>query len=158
MLKGWFISMVCVAMLVAVADALLVGSKQRQIGKIAAAMLILLVVFRPILGLKGIGTGVLTDDLLDSLQLREDQLQAGTDEVLKAIVEERTQAYVQEKLIEMSVAADLSVECVQGQDGLWLPDSISIKGSLTEWDQRELEKQLQSELGLSRDRIVFEKE
>lgn len=155
MLKTWFISLVAAAMIVACADTLLAKSGQRAVGRLAGTLMLLLVVLGPLLSLGGVEFGTLSEELMAEMEQKELHLQAGSEEILKEIIEERFRTYILDKAAQLEVTCSASVECKPDGNGLWLPERVSVTGNMTPQKQRQLEQLIQQELGVAPDRQYF---
>lgn len=150
MLKTWFISLVAAAMIVACADTLLAKSGQRAVGRLAGALMLLLVVLGPVLSLGGVEFGGLSQEMVAEMEQMEAQLQAGSNEILKEIIEERFRTYILDKAAQLEVTCNISVDCKEDENGLWLPERVSVTGNMTPQQQRQLEQYVEQELGVSK--------
>ncbi|MBQ9973628.1 MAG: hypothetical protein IJP02_01580 [Oscillospiraceae bacterium] len=155
MLKIWFMSIVAASMIVACADTLLAKSSQRPVGRLAGAMLILVVVMGPMLSLGGTDIGGLTEEMMSHMELQEQKLEAGSDEILRSIIEERVETYIVDKADELGASCYASVQCVRRDDGIWIPERVSVTGTLTIAQQNQLKRYIENELGIGPDMQTY---
>ncbi len=155
MFKGWLVSVVCTAILVAFVDTLLAGSGQRHVGRLAGAMVFLLVVLRPVLGLNVVGKGHMADEWIAGFEMPEIQEDKDTGLLLRRIVTERTENYIHEKLEQMQIMAEVHIVCGEVSKDLWVPEQVCIQGDLTAAEQSELERYIEEELGIDRQRQEY---
>ena len=157
MLEGWFVGVVCAAVLASAADLLLAGSGQRYVGKLAGALLILLTVIRPVLTLGEWNQTNSIHEITKYMEADEVWAGEGTGDIMQRLMEEQVYAHMNEKLEQMHISADIQVECAPVEGDLWVPDRIKIIGDLTAAEKRELEEYVEHDLGIGRERQVYEK-
>ena len=155
MFKEWLISMVCTSVLVAFVDTLLAGSGQRQVGRLAGAMVLLLVVLRPVLDLDAVRNGHTANEWIAGFEMPEIQEEKDTGLLLRRMVTERTENHINEKLEQMQITANVQIVCGEVSKDLWIPERVCVQGNLTTAQQGELERYIEEELGIGQERQEY---
>ena len=125
MLKEWLFGLVAAAMLLAMLNALLPKRVFHAIGKVTGGLILMLVLLRPILGLRW-------DDLSGKYRDYELQIEQQTEaytqenyQQMADIIEQRLNAYIWETAAQMGLDCEAEVE-TQLRDGVPYPVSVTL--------------------------------
>ena len=125
MLKEWLFGLVAAAMLLAMLNALLPKRVFYAIGKVTGGLILMLVLLRPILGLRW-------DDLSGKYRDYELQIELQTEaytqenyQQMADIIEQRLNAYIWETAAQMGLDCEAEVE-TQLRDGVPYPVSVTL--------------------------------
>ena len=125
MLKEWLFGLVAAAMLLAMLNALLPKRVFYAIGKVTGGLILMLVLLRPILGMRW-------DDLSGKYRDYELQIEQQTEaytqenyQQLADIIEQRLNAYIWETAAQMGLDCEAEVE-TQLRDGVPYPVNVTL--------------------------------
>ena len=130
-LKEWLFGLVAAAMLLAMLNILLPKRVFRAIGKVTGGLILMLVLLRPVLGLRWEELSGKYQDY--ELQIRQ-QTEVYTQEnrqQMEDIIEQQLNAYIWETAAEMGLDYEAAVE-TQLRDGVPYPMSVTIYGDYHE--------------------------
>ena len=144
MLKEWLFGLVAAAMLLAMLNTLLPKRVFQAIGKVTGGLILMLVLLRPILGLRW-------DDLSGKYRDYEQQIEQQTEAYtrenqreMENIIEQRLNAYIWETAAQMGLDCKAEVE-TQLRDGVPYPVSVTLYRE----DHEELSNRISQELGIA---------
>lgn len=144
MLKEWLFGLVAAAMLLAMLNTLLPKRVFQAIGKVTGGLILMLVLLRPILGLRW-------DDLSGKCRDYEQQIEQQTEAYtrenqreMENIIEQRLNAYIWETAAQMGLDCKAEVE-TQLRDGVPYPVSVTLYREYHE----ELSNRISQELGIA---------
>lgn len=144
MLKEWLFGLLSAAMLLAMLNTLLPKRVFQAIGKVTGGLILMLVLLRPILGLRW---NDLSGKYRDYEQQIEQQTEAYTREnqrEMENIIEQRLNAYIWETAAQMGLDCKAEVE-TQLRDGVPYPVSVTLYREYHE----ELSNRISQELGIA---------
>lgn len=128
-IKGWLFSIVCAAMVAAVADALSPKGFPKQLARYAGGLLVLLAVLGPVKGLdsKVIGDGMA--NLKGRYSGYTEVFAAQNTQVTKAIIAEETAAYISDKAAGLGITqCRVEVRCRLTEEGFPAPETVRVEG------------------------------
>ena len=144
MLKEWLFGLIAAAMLLAMLNSLLPKRLFLAIGKVTSGLILMLVLLRPMLGLRW-------DDLARKYHDYEWQIEQQTEaytrqnrEQMENIIEQQLNAYIWETAAEMGLDCEAEVE-TQLRDGVPFPVRVTIYGEY----HKELSDRIFQELGIT---------
>ena len=157
MLKQWILGISCAALIGAVAEALAPAGRVKKAGRLAAGLLLLLAVLKPLGSLDyGALAGALAAYRPDGAAC-EAALEEKSGAALKAVIEERTNAYIYNKAKTLGMDCTAEVTYYYGPDGEVRPETVVVRGGFTEEQQGELSRTLEGELGIPARQQSFER-
>ena len=129
----------------------------RQVGVLAAGLILFLVVLRPVLQ-------VIPDRIIDSLEEQyiqasayPDGLEMANESYLESIMSQRCAEYIISQAGAMDCQVDVLVEC-SWSNGYPVPSAVTIRGELDEEARRILEQDIQSQLDVLPEAITYKEE
>lgn len=157
MLKQWILGITCAALIGALAESLAPSGRVKQVIRLAAGLLLLLAVVKPL--------GVLDSDALvgalESFRPDTPACEAALEEqsgaVLKAVIERRTAAYISDKAKTLGMDCTAEVTYYYGPDGEVRPEAVVVRGEFTDSQQGALSLALEGELGIGAEKQSFER-
>lgn len=157
MLKQWIIGITCAALIGALAEALAPPGRVKSAGRLAVGLLLLLAVVKPLGVLDySVLAGALAEYRPDGTAC-EAALEEKSGAVLKAVIEERTDAYILDKAKTLGMDCTAEVTYYYGPDGEVRPEAVVVRGEFTEDQQGELSRALEGELGIPAQQQSFER-
>ena len=147
-LRTWLYGVFCAALLLTLSQGLLPKGKLRQLASLAGALLLLLVMLRPL----GVGRDWDWDpaDFRAEVSARQEELNSARQAQLAAIIAEEAEAYIWKKGAACGLKA-VEVE-VREEGGVLLPWSARLDGPCDE----DLSRALAEELGVPSERQYYE--
>lgn len=129
----------------------------KKAGRLAVGLLLLLAVVKPL--------GVIDYDALAEAaascrpdgQAYEARLEEKSGAVLKAVIEERTGAYISDKAKTLGMDCTAEVTYYYGPDGEVRPEAVVVRGNWTQEQRALLSRFLEEELGIGAQRQSFER-
>ena len=148
-MKGYLLSIVAIAFLVSLLNALGGSGPGQGTRKLVGGMLLTLAVFRPI------GKLDVTIPELDGFRFdAEAAVSAGleqADELHRQRITESYDAYILSKAAELGLAAE--AELTVGEDGY--PESVTIRATASPGERQELTGVIVRELGIEKEAVVW---
>lgn len=128
-MKSWLVSIVCAAMVAAVADALSPKGFPKQLARYAGGLLVLLAVLGPV---KRLDSKVIGDTMADLKGRYSGYTEAFAEqnaEVTKAIIAEETAAYISDKAAGLGITqCRVEVRCRLTEEGFPAPETVRVEG------------------------------
>ena len=153
--RQWLMAVTCGALLAALADGLMPQGAVRQVGRTVCALMLLCVVLRPVLRVRIPPADQLLSGVEEEVARSKTQLQQDSGDMLKRLIERESAAYISDKAAALGAQCEAQVECVPGEDDLWLPYRASIGGTINAEQRRQLTGQIERELGIPPERLVY---
>ena len=147
----WILRLSAAALFAALAEGLMPEGPVKRVGRLACAVVVLLVALQPLTGRR---TRIPLGVSLDSEGYRA-RLAAESGEVLKEFIEQKTEAYITDKAAELGAACTCRVTCAREGEGTWLPDRVTVCGRLNADQRAALRKLIETELAVPPDRQSF---
>lgn len=157
MLKQWILGITCAALIGALGSALAPAGRVKKAGRLAAGLLLLLAAVKPLGGVDYDAlAGALSEYRPDGAAY-EAALEEKSGAVLKAVIEERTNAYISDKAKTLGMDCTAEVTYYYGPDGEVRPEAVVVRGEFTDNQQGELSRALEGELGIPAQKQSFER-
>ncbi len=147
-LSGWLLRVTACALLLAAAEVLMPDGQVRQIGRLTGGLLLFLVLVGPVLSLELDGVAEAFADYQTSLSDYSESLEETNQSLTEEYISKETAAYIEDKAAELGGAVTAEVTCAVDEDGLTLPVSAVVTGSLTGEQEAELRVLLEEELNI----------
>lgn len=157
MLKQWILGITCAALIGAVAEALAPAGPVKKTGRLAAGLLLLLAVVKPLGGLDYDALAGALESYRPDTAACEAALEEKSGDVLKAVIEERTNAYISDKAKTLGMDCTAEVTWYYGPDGEVRPEAVVVRGEWTEDQRGALSRALEGELGIGAEKQSFER-
>lgn len=154
-IRQWLLGITCAALVAALAESLTPPGTIRKIGRLTGGLVLLIAVLRPLCSLdQDALTRALTEYKLE-LSAYSDELGEENRSLMKGIIEERSDAYIQDKAESMGIQCQISVEV--GEEGDWpVPESVTVFGALTEEQRAELAQTIEADFAIPAERQYYE--
>lgn len=148
--REWIQSIVMVAMLLSVGQAMIPEGQIRKIFSFTGGLVLIVVLMQPVLGLE---VGV----LMEPLEEYEQQVSAQTEEIEKtvraeqeAIIEQKLEAYISDKTDTLEEGGTVRIRAETAEDG-----TVILSAELVGQPSESLAEYLEQELGIPRERQVW---
>lgn len=151
LVKQWLLGITGAAILAALTEGMMPEGGIKQVGKLTCGLLLLTAVLNP---LTGVNLAVPEELFYSGSQFYS--LREETQVRIKQIIEEEISAYSMDKARALGVSCEIRVHCQQEENGIFLPGQAEIAGVAGEEEQKVVAAMLYTELGLSREKLLFE--
>lgn len=148
----WLIQLTSAALIAALAEGMMPKGPVKQIGRLVCALMLLLVVLRPVIRLGAGGGGRMFAQIRNDADRRHEELAQENGVMLKTLIERESGAYILDKAEALGILCTVQVECAATEEGVWLPDTVYITGTLDSEQRETLTDTIESELGIAPDR------
>lgn len=156
MIQQWITGVTAAAIIGALAQSLMPEGSAKSAGRLVVGLLMLLAVVKP---LAEADTATLSGALAE-YHLRcaggGDALAEKNEALVKAIIEEKTAAYISDKARELGIACTVRVTYRYGEDAAVWPESAVVTGDLTREERSRLARLLEAELAIGPENQTFE--
>ncbi len=152
--KDWMLSVVCAALLAALAGALCPAGRGRKLTGLAGGLLLLFVMLKP---LARLGAG--SEALAEFQNALTGQAQtAEAEELRKDIIAQQTAAYISDKATALGIVdPQVQVRCRWTEDGFPAPESVQVRGSGDGEAWRALQRAITADFGLDASHQMLER-
>lgn len=128
-IRNWLFSIVCAALVAAVADALSPKGFPKQLVRYAGGLLVLLAVLGPVKRLDSNAIGDAMANLKGRYSGYTEAFAQQNTEVTKAIIAEETTAYISDKAAGLGITqCRVEVRCRVTEEGFPAPDTVRVEG------------------------------
>lgn len=156
-MRSWLFSIVCAAMVAAVADALSPKGFPKQLARYAGGLLVLLVVLGPVKQLNSNAIGDAMADLRGRYSGTEVFAQQN-EAVTKAIIAQETAAYISDKAAGLGITqCRVEVRCRVTDEGFPAPESVRVEGCGDERAWRELSRAITADFAIEQEAQTLER-
>ena len=154
-IRQWLLGITCAALVAALVESLTPPGAVRKVGRLTGGLVLLIAMLHPLMALdQDALTRALTEYRLE-LSTYSDELEEENRSLMKGIIEERSNAYIQDKAEEMGIQCQISVEV--GEEGDWpVPESVTVFGSLSEEQQAELTQAIEVDFAIPAERQSYQ--
>lgn len=157
-MRGWLFSIVCAAMVAAVADVLSPKGFLKQLARYAGGLLVLLAVLGPV---KQLDSNVIGDAMADLKGRYGGVTEAFAQqnaEVTKAIIAQETAAYISDKAAELGITqCRVEVRCRVTDEGFPAPESVRVEGCGDDRAWRELSRAITADFAIEQKAQTLER-
>lgn len=157
-MRGWLFSIVCAAMVAAVADVLSPKGFLKQLARYAGGLLVLLAVLGPV---KQLDSNVIGDAMADLKGRYGGVTEAFAQqnaEVTKAIIAQETAAYISDKAAELGITqCRVEVRCRVTDEGFPAPESVRVEGCGDDRAWRELSRAITAGFAIEQEAQTLER-
>lgn len=156
LIRSWITGITIAAVLVALAESLSPPGAVKKAGRLVGGLVLLLAVLKPVMGLDSHAlAAVLSEYQLDMPQM-ETSVGIENAYLMKAIIEERTGAYILDKASALGIDCRVTVTATAGEDGGYpVPDRVDIAGALTETQRGTLTRTIEADLAIPAERQTY---
>lgn len=153
-LGRWIARLTCAAAFAALAEGMMPQGPVRRVGRLACALMLVVVMLRPVVGWRSGGMETLSR-LSEGTDERRLQLCLQSGQAAKSFIEEKLSAYISDKAAQRGTPCRIRVECESDRDGLWIPRSAVILDPPEAGQRAALTQLIESELAIPPDRQRF---
>lgn len=154
-IRQWLIGITCAALVTALAESLTPPGTIRKIGRLTGGLVLLIAMLGPLLSLDEEALTRALTEYRFSLSAYSGDLEEENQELVKGIIEERSDAYIQDKAESMGIDCQVSVETEADSD--WpVPTSVTVFGALTEEQQEQLTRLIETDFAIPAERQSYE--
>jgi hypothetical protein len=153
--SGWLYAVTAAALLVGVLDALTPEGRVKQVGRWTGGLFLFVALLKPLMG---VGYESLLQEAEAWQNAAAEAVEMGTaigDQAKLDIITEELTTYIESEAGALGITCQVAVECVQGEDGLFLPDTVTVTGDLSPEEQAQLRQALTQALSLGEEQIQF---
>ena len=151
-LKGWLLSVLTVSLICALAEAMTKPGPTGRVVRLICGMALLCGVLLPLTGGPEGGEAALRPSWEDWTAGDRDALQEQLNREMKALIEARCEAYIQDKGREMNAEVRLRIRCTETENGVFVPAEAEILSPLPGPVRAEVKRLLEQELGVPAER------
>lgn len=157
LIRNWIIGITCAAMIACIPEMLIQKGAVKNITRLAGGLLLLLAAIGPAVK---IGNQLECDVAAGSYGYAEiqnaDMMQAQLD-ACRDIIAEAFSAYIEDKADAIGMECSAYVSVYTDEDGLTVPDCVSLYGEWTEVQKEAMSDFLEKDLGIYRENQHFER-
>lgn len=154
-MRSWILSVTVSAMIIAVAEGMMPEGTVKKVGKLIGGLVLMLGILQPLVRMDVEELFLAANGLTSITVETQEEMQTGSEEMLKSIIEEELCAYVLDKAQGLGLSCTLSIRCTIGEDGVPVPDEAELHGSFSSEQRRGMEKLLSEELGIPKERQSY---
>ena len=147
LIRSWLLGVTCAAMVMALVENLAPEGNVKRVCRLAGGIVLLLAAISPVVKLDEADLARLTRSYQLNAQAYSEELEAQNDFLYESIIAENAAAYISDKAEELGMSCRVSV-AVAWEDGVPIPQSVTIKGTWTQQQRDELSGCIESELGI----------
>ena len=154
--RQWLLGVACTALILAVADSLAPDGGVKKVCRLAGGLALLLAAVGPLLRLN---SGVLSNMIEESqtaVQGYEETLEEQNNLFYQAVIEESAAAYIVDKAEEMGIFCQAEVTFSYDENGVPCVWEVTARGDWTDETREALERLLEEDLGVPRQRQHYE--
>lgn len=153
-LKSYLLRLVCCGFFVSLASSLLRGKRTGRFVTLCGGCLMILTAIRPLMQ---VNLSALPDFVTGLTQTERQALaKEKNDAILRELVEAQTVSWLETQAKQLKMNVRFSVDAIQTEEGLWIPERVRINGSWTEQQRQLLSSQMTRELLLPPERQKWE--
>lgn len=145
LIRTWLLTVTVSAMVIAVAQALMPEGSVKRVGKLTGGLILILGLLQPL-------TRLDYDDLYDLVNslpaARQGEVLQDGGEIWKEGIEQELASYIVDKAARMGVTCRAAVTCRLGENGVPVPETATVTGSLTPGQKETLSACLEQDLGI----------
>lgn len=148
LIRNWLLGVTCAAMVMAVAETLTPEGTVRRICRLAGGLVLALAAVNPVLKLD---EGAISRALTEYRVTAEDYGAALVEKnnlLYKTIIEEETAAYILDKAKELGISCHVEVVFAYDEQGNPYPSQVTVLGRLTQLQQDQLSRLIETDLGV----------
>ena len=152
-IKAYLLRLILCGFLVSLTGALLRGKRAGRVVALCGGCLLILTAVEPLLRVDLSRLPDLVTGLTQSQ--RQSQAREKNDALLRRLVEEQTEAWIETQAETLGMTVAVQVEARRAGESLFVPDSVSISGTWTEAQRTALAVILLRELAIPEERQVW---
>lgn len=157
LIRQWIIGITYAAAILALLEGLTPSGPVKKAGKLAGGMLLMLAVLRPLISLDYDSMAAALSSYRLSSAGYSQALELENRQLIKAIIEEETAAYISDKMEELGMDCTVEITYSYGEDGSAWPTQVTVTGQFTQAQRTTLSKFLEAELAIPIEGQHFER-
>jgi len=144
-------------MVIAVAEALMPEGSVKKVGRLTGGLILILGLVQPLVRLD-------YEDLYDLVNtlpeknVSQEELLEDSAQTLKTSIERELASYIVDKAAQFGATCGAAVTCRLGEDGIPVPERVTVSGALTGEQKAALSAWLEEDLGLPREAQLYSNE
>lgn len=157
-MKGWLFSVVCAAMVAAVADALSPKGLPKRLARYTGGLLVLLAVLGPVKQLDSNAIGDAMANWKGRYGEDAEVFAQQNTEAAKAIIEAQTAAYISDKAAGLGITqCRVEVRCRMTEEGFPAPETVRVEGCGDETAWQSLSRAITADFAIEREAQTLER-
>lgn len=159
LLKNWLLGITCAALVVALAESLTPEGTVRKIGRLTGGLVLLLAIVQPMLQVDGDALARAFTEYRAAMNSEELSLEDTDGDLMKALIEERTCAYIQDKAALLG--AVVQIECKTRLDESCpypVPYEVVVRGQIDQAQREALSRQIEADFAIPAERQTYQVE
>lgn len=157
-IREWLFSIVCAAMVAALAEALSPKGFPKRLVRYAGGLLILLAVLGPVKQLDSHVIGDAVADMKGRYGGYAETFAQQNTQVTKAIIEEETAAYILDKAAGLGMTqCRVEVRCRMTEEGFPAPETVRVEGCGDETAWQSLSRAITADFAIEREAQTLER-
>lgn len=150
-MKNWIIGMFAASFLTALAQGLIPKGSARRAAAFAGGLVMILAALSPLVKVSSQDIASAISKYRFKAEAMRTGIDIGSTDVMEAIIQEQTEAYILDKAEELGLELTVSVRTTRADDGWPYPSFVELTGSFTEGGREKLSKIIETELALGPD-------
>lgn len=140
-MKAWLLGIVLTSLAGGLARQLAPQGKEQAMVRLASGLLLALAILRPLAGQDWEPPRLEEAFPSESRELA-DFYRKNQQDALRAIIEEKTEAYICDKADQLGLSCTVTVTAAAGEDAVPLPEAVTIRGPYSEALARSIEEEV----------------
>ncbi len=156
-IRNWVIGVTFAAMLIAIADSITPSGTVKKLGKLTCGLVLMIAVISPLVGVDYEAfSAALTESRAELTGYSAQEAVVLNAQLMKTIIAEQTAAYILDKAIVLGADCAVEVTCHVNDQNLPYPAAVTVTGTLTESQRKELSRSIEADLAIPADMQTFE--
>lgn len=150
-MRSWLLGIVLTSLAAGLARQLAPKGREQAMVRLVGGLLLALAILRPLAGGSWEGLELETDGLVLQGEELAGAYRKNQQEVLSAIIEEKTEAYIWDKANQLGLDCTVTVTVSPGENGIPLPESVVVRGAYS----GELAMCMEEEVGIPAQKQIW---
>ena len=155
---NWLTGVTAAAILCALANSLMPDGPVLRVGRLACGLAVLAAVLGPVLRLEPMEPEAWLEEYGQVMAVQRQELEQTRAETARAVIEQSCAAYIADKAAELGAVCTARVTCAGEGGENWLPDRVTVRGTLTPSQREALSREIRTGLGIPETHQSFETE
>ncbi len=152
--RAWILSVLAAALLLSMLESAMPDGPVRKVGRLAVGLALFLVILRPALSGLPDWVGASWQEEVQAASAYPDDLEQANEIYLETVMSQRAAEYIVTQAALLGADVEAAVACAWSE-GLPLPASAEITGSVPDGVQTQLVEIIETDLGISPAQITF---
>lgn len=153
-IRNWIMAIVCVCMLLAIAECLCPEGSVKKICRLAGGLVLILSMMNPVLHIRWEDLDVKMDFFRDRLEQREAELEQTQKNLYQTLIEEKSAAYILDKTRALGLNCRVQIEVSDEQSPRLV--AVTLSGVMTDDQREQVSAMLEDDLGVPASMQYFE--